>query len=83
MAIKPNQSLAYRKVPEYLRLIRAKAGLTQRQVARRLRKNQWWVARCETGSRRVDVAEWVEFCRACGVDPKQALDELKRLSPSF
>ena len=26
--------------------------------------------------RRVDVAEWVEWCLGCGVDPKAALDNL-------
>ena len=39
----------------------------------------WMKARCETGSRRLDVAEFVEFCVGCGVDPKQGLAGLIRL----
>jgi len=38
-----------------------------------------WVARSETGSRRLDVAEFVEFCLGCRVDPAKALTELARL----
>lgn len=76
MSVKPNHDLIYRKVPEYLRIIRTRAGLTQRELAQKVQKTQWWVARNETGSRRVDVAEFVRICTACSVDPKKALDDL-------
>jgi hypothetical protein len=55
------------------------AKLTQRQLAARTKKPQWWVARIETGSRRADVAEFVVFCEGCGRDPAQALTELSKL----
>jgi transcriptional regulator with XRE-family HTH domain len=76
MAIKPNHELIYRRVPEYLRSLREKAGITQRELARKIKKKQYFIARCETGSRRVDIAEFVEWCIACQMDPKNALDEL-------
>ena len=42
---------AYAKVPPFLRGLRERgADLTQRQLAARIRKPQWWVARIETGS---------------------------------
>ena len=78
MATKPNAELIYRGVPPLLRELRARAGLTQRQLAQRIRKTQWWVARSETGSRRLDVAEFVEFCIGCGVEPAEALGELRK-----
>ena len=78
MPIKRNQALIYRKVPSFLREMRESAGLTQRQLAARIRQSQWWVTRSERGSRRVDVAEFLEFCRGCGVDPVGALTELSR-----
>jgi ribosome-binding protein aMBF1 (putative translation factor) len=78
MATKRNQALIYRKVPSYLREMREKAGLTQRELADRIKQDQWWVARSETGSRRLDVAEFVEFCLGCGVVPAEALTELAR-----
>jgi hypothetical protein len=76
MARRPNTVLIYEKIPAHLRAMREKAKLTQRDLAERLGKPQSWVARCETAARRVDVAEWVEWCFGCGVDMKIALDDL-------
>jgi hypothetical protein len=28
------------------------------------------------GQRRIDVIEWISFCKACNVSPQQFLDEL-------
>ena len=78
MATKPNQSRAYAKVPPFLRSIRGNARLTQRQLATKIGRPQWWVARIETGSRRVDVAEFMVFCEGCGTDPAKAINALRR-----
>ena len=78
MPTKRNHARIYRKVPPFLRELREKAGLTQRQLADRIGQSQWWVARSETGSRRLDVAEFVEFCVACGVEPAKGISELMR-----
>jgi len=59
-------------------MIRERAGLTQRALGQKIKKTQSWVQKCEIGSRRVDVAEFVLFCRGCGVDPREAIDELSR-----
>ena len=61
MSTKRNQALIYKKVPAFLRTMREKAGLTQRELADRIKQSQWWVARSETGSRRLDIAEFIEF----------------------
>ena len=66
---------AYRPVPSSLRAIRERAGLTQRALGARLRKPQSWVYNCETGNRRVDIAEFSLWCRACGADPAAVLRE--------
>jgi transcriptional regulator with XRE-family HTH domain len=47
---------------------REKAGLTQHQVARKLRKPQSFVAKYEGGERRIDVIEFMTIARAIGVD---------------
>jgi transcriptional regulator with XRE-family HTH domain len=78
MPTKRNQALIYKKVPVFLRNMREKAGLTQRALADRIGQSQWWVARSETGSRRLDVAEFIEFCSGCGVDAAGALTDLAR-----
>jgi len=79
MPTKRNQAVIYKKVPPFLRAMREAAGLTQRQLADRIGQSQWWVARSEIGSRRLDVAEFVEFCIGCKVSPTEALNELARL----
>ena len=47
---------------------RRKAGLTQHQLARKLRKPQSFVAKYEGGERRIDVIEFVSIARALKVD---------------
>lgn len=79
MPTKRNHALIYRKVPPFLRRLREDAGLTQRELADRIGESQWWVARCEKGSRRLDIAEFIEFCIGCRIDPAGALSELARL----
>jgi transcriptional regulator with XRE-family HTH domain len=76
MPTKPNHARIYRKVPDFMRGLREGAGLTQRDLAARTRTSQWWVARIETGSRRIDVAEFIVYCRGCGADPMEALATL-------
>ncbi len=76
MPRRPNTVLIYEKIPAHLRQLRENAGLTQHDLADRLNKPQSWVARCETAARRVDVAEWVEWCFGCGVNTNVALEDL-------
>ena len=78
MATKRNQALIYRKVPPFLRELRESAKLTQRELAERIAQSQWWIARSEMGSRRIDVAEFIEFCIGCGRNPVEALSELAK-----
>jgi transcriptional regulator with XRE-family HTH domain len=42
---------------------RQEAGLTQVEVARKLRRPQSFVSKCESGERRVDFIELQEFAR--------------------
>lgn len=81
MPRKPNTALIYQRVPDGLRQLREGADLTQRDLAEKMRKTQSWVARCETGDRRIDIAEWIEWTLACGVSAADALAELTRNRP--
>ena len=74
---KAQQAPAYRHVPPLLRAMRENARMTQRDIGKKLGKPQSWVYNCETANRRVDVTEFIAWCRACGAKP---MDELKRLS---
>jgi transcriptional regulator with XRE-family HTH domain len=51
----------YRQFLEKLRRARQEAGLTQVEVATRLRRPQSFVSKCESGERRVDIVELQEF----------------------
>ena len=73
---KAQHSPGYRLVPNFLRDMRRSAGLTQRQLGAKLRRPQSWVYNCETGNRRVDVSEFLAWCRACSLDPVAAIAEL-------
>jgi transcriptional regulator with XRE-family HTH domain len=66
----------YRAVPAALRGLREAAGLTQRELGLKLRRPQSWVYNCETANRRVDVAEFARWCRACGADPVRAFRQV-------
>jgi transcriptional regulator with XRE-family HTH domain len=68
--------------PEYaalraeLRKLREKAGLSQRELALRLRVPHSWVAKVETGERRIDLVEFGWFASACGIAPFAVLERL-------
>jgi transcriptional regulator with XRE-family HTH domain len=53
----------YRAFLVKLRQAREEAGLRQSDVARALRKPQSFVSKCESGERRVDFIELLEFAR--------------------
>lgn len=56
--------------------MRLEAGLTQEQLAKKLRQSQTYVSKSESGERRLDLVEWLAFCKACRQDPKGFLDRL-------
>jgi len=69
---------AYGRILALLRRMREDAGLTQETLAKRLKRTRTYVTKCELGERRLDVLEWIEFCRACRVDPLTAFRKLLR-----
>lgn len=61
---------------------RKAAGLTQEQLADRLHQHQSFVARVESGERRIDVVELIVLARAIGVDPKALLSATEAATES-
>ena len=51
---------------QLLKDLRTAKGLTQVDVARRLKRSQSYVAKCEVGERRLEVIELREWCEALG-----------------
>ncbi len=52
-----------------LKQARLDAGLTQAELANRLKRPQSFVAKYENGERRIEVVELVEIAAAVGADP--------------
>jgi transcriptional regulator with XRE-family HTH domain len=75
MATKSQHATAYRRLPGFLRRLREQAGLTQRELGKRMKKPQSWVYNCEVANRRVDVAEFIQWAKCCGCDPVEALSQ--------
>jgi hypothetical protein len=59
--------------------MREDAGLTQRDLAKNMRKSQSWVFKSEAASRRIDIAEFLEWAVGCGVQPMDAFKELVKM----
>jgi len=55
---------------------RERAGMTQRDLAARLKRPHSFVGRMEAGERRVDVIEFIEIARVLGADPKELFTKL-------
>jgi len=75
---KAQHAARYRRLPAFLRQLRMKADLTQREMARKLGISHVAVHKCETGDRRVDVAEFIDWARACRVDPIEAFRQFAK-----
>ncbi len=55
---------------------RGRAGMTQRDLAKRLKRPRSFVGRMEAGERRIDVIEFIEIARVLGADPKELFGRL-------
>lgn len=61
---------------------REAAGLTQSDLAARLGAYQSFVARLESGQRRIDVVEFIALADILGFDPAAAIEDLRRIAPA-
>jgi len=76
MATKSQHSSSYKKLPAFFRQLREEAGLTQRELGKRLSRPQSWVYNCETGNRRCDISEAILIFRALGLDEKKTFAKM-------
>ena len=70
------RSREHRHLVEVLTSSRHLAGLTQHDLAARLKRARSFVGRIEAGERRVDVIEFIAIAAAMEVDPKQLFARL-------
>jgi transcriptional regulator with XRE-family HTH domain len=60
---------------------RKKAGLSQQELAARLKKPQSFVSKYERGERRLDVVEFLHVARALGVPATEIITEIEKKLP--
>jgi transcriptional regulator with XRE-family HTH domain len=75
---KSQHQARYAPLPALLRAIREEAHFSQRELGRLLNRPQSWVYSCETGNRRVDLAEFCDWCRACKVSPADGIRRFEK-----
>ena len=64
---KTRYSRRYKQFLTALRRAREAQGVTQIELARKLRVDQSWISKVERGTRRLDVVELEIWCKAIGV----------------
>jgi transcriptional regulator with XRE-family HTH domain len=66
----------YIRIIEQLIARRRELGLTQTDLAEAYGEDQSFISRIERRQRRLDVYEFVRFCRVLNLHPSQLLDSL-------
>lgn len=69
-------SRAHTKLVRMLIERREAAGITQTELAQKLGEYQSFVARLESGQRRIDVVEFIELARVLDFDPASFIEEI-------
>jgi transcriptional regulator with XRE-family HTH domain len=73
------QTARHRALIDLLVAKRVAAGLTQAELAKRLGEYQSFVARLESGQRRVDVVEFIRLSHVLEFDSATALRKLSKI----
>ena len=69
---------AHKRFRELLIEARNTAGITQADLAARLKRPQSFVSKYERGERRLDVVEFGDVAKALGIDPVRFLGRFYR-----
>lgn len=67
---------AYRAFQGKLLAARKAAGLTQAELAKRMKRPQSFVSKAEAGDRRLDIVEFIWLAQELGLKPEILVEEL-------
>jgi ribosome-binding protein aMBF1 (putative translation factor) len=67
----------YQLFQHLLVMERKNSGMSQQEVADRLGRPQTYVSKCELGTRRMDIVEFLEIADVIGFDPQTLIKRLK------
>lgn len=80
--VKTLGSARHKALIAYLIEARERAGLTQTELAEKLGEYQSFVARLESGQRRVDVVEFLELAEILRFKPESAISTIRTAASS-
>ena len=78
---KPRTSKRYKTLVGLLVARRKAAGMTQSDLAARLEKSQSFVARLESGQRRITIVEFMTLAKILRFDPYKLISTLEKMVP--
>lgn len=73
---KSTHSEPYKILLKVLVETRERAGVTQTELARRIKRPQPYMSMVERGERRIDVIQFYAIMKALGADPEEVFREL-------
>lgn len=76
-----NDSKFYPALLSFLKEERLALGLSQKALATKLGRPQSYVGKVEVGDRRLDIYEFVVYCRALGVNSATVLNNVLKSVP--
>lgn len=79
---KSTHTAEYAAVRARLAAVRQAAGLSQRQLASKLNVPHSWIAKIESGERRIDLVEFGWFCHVCGASAAEEAANLLGVTAS-
>ncbi|MFL9863785.1 helix-turn-helix transcriptional regulator [Paraburkholderia bryophila] len=66
----------YKALRAHLKTLRKSAGLTQVDLAKLLNVDQSYLSKIERGERYMDILFYLDWCRACEMEPNEAVMKL-------
>jgi transcriptional regulator with XRE-family HTH domain len=75
--MKSPSTLRYQELLKWLKHERIEQGLTMRELGALIDKPFQFVSKVETGNRKLDVYEYIQYCKALGVDYREGLKLLE------
>src|SRR5580765_8173743 len=74
------QRASHKALIQLLVAIRRASGMRQRDVARKLGRTQSWLAKIESGQRRIDVCELCDLARILKLSPDKVVAKIARIA---
>ena len=75
--MKSPSTLRYQELLKWLKHERIEQGLTVRELGALIDKPFQFISKVETGNRKLDVYEYMQYCKALGVDYRKGLKLLE------